>query len=165
MRRRTPHTTTIAVAIIAGVGGLAACGDDGGDVAVSVPPAEDPSITEPTDQTDPGAGGAQAVTPEPGVGENLRARPFDRAEVAGDGATVDVYFYGGVAECYVVDRVEVDRSDPAAIELTLFEGGRPGADVCIEIAVAYVTAVRLDPPVDPATPVVDGTDGLVKSSS
>jgi hypothetical protein len=154
---------TIAVALIGGLGGLVACGDDADDVAVSVPPAEGPSTTEPTDQTDPGAGAAQAVTPEPGVGENLRARPFDRAEVAADGATVDVYFYGGVAECYVVDRVEVDRTDPAAIELTLFEGGRPGADVCIEIAVAYVTTVSLDPAVDPTTPVVDGADGQVKS--
>jgi hypothetical protein len=159
----------LLIALVIVLGGLGCGGDEttvgAGDADGDTPVSEPSDPTEPTDLGDTAEppGGAQDVIPEPGVGENLRPRPFDRAVVGADGTTVDVYFYGGVAECYVVDRVEVDRSDPAAIRLTLYEGGRPGADVCIEIAVAYVTTVRLDPPADPSTPVVDGTDGQVKS--
>jgi hypothetical protein len=145
---------------------LAACG--GGDEDVTAGGGgDDPDtpVSDTADTTDTSAptGETQAVAPEPGVGENVRSRPFDRAEVAADGGSVDVYFYGGVPECYVVDRVDVNRTDPSRIELTLFEAGRPGAEVCIEIAVAYVMTVPLEPAADPAIPVVDGTDGQVKS--
>lgn len=134
--------------------GAAGCGD--GDTAVSGPG------TTPT-QPAHGQGDAQPISPEPGVGQAVRSRPFDRAEISEDGAAVDILFYGGVQECYVVDRIEVDRSEPAVIEVMLFEGARPGAEVCIDIAVAYVASVALDPPAAPGSAVVDGTDGQVKS--
>jgi hypothetical protein len=40
---------------------------------------------------------------------------------------------------------------------------RPGADVCIDIAVSYVTTVNLPAAAPPGTVVVDGTDGQIKS--
>jgi hypothetical protein len=145
---------------------LSACGGAGDDVTAGGGGDDrDTPVSDTADTTGTSAptGEAQAVAPEPGVGENVRSRPFDRAEVAADGGSVDVYFYGGVPECYVVDRVDVNRTDPSRVELTLFEGGRPGAEACIEIAVAYVMNVPLEPVVDPATPVVDGSDGQTKS--
>jgi len=146
----------VAIAVAFGVVvGLVACGDDGDTTVID--PGTTPTHSPPTSD------GAQPVMPEPGMSDDIRSRPFDRAEFTDDGSAVDVYFYGGVQECYVVDRVEVDQSDPAVAELTLFEGVRPGAEVCIEIAVSYVTTVPLDSPVGPEAVVVDGTDGQVKS--
>jgi hypothetical protein len=126
---------------------------DGGPADPPAGPAEPPV----------GPGGAQPITPEPGVGENIRSRPFDRAEVDADDRSIEVFFYGGVQECYVLDQVEVERPDPTTVTITLHEGARPGADICPEIAVYYVTTVELDGPLTEGTQVVDGTDGQVKS--
>ena len=142
---------------------------DGDDTPVSSPATDVPDATvtsgssAPADTTAPIPDAAQPLTAEPDVGIDVRARPFDRAVVRPDGAAADVYFYGGVQECYVLDRVEVDQTQPERIRLTLYEGIRPGAQACIEIAVSYVTTVSLAIPVAAASPVIDATDGQVKS--
>ena len=141
--------------------GSAGCGDDP-ETAVSDPgrhraPAPTTTLAPPVEDA------AQPTSPEPGVGQDVRSRQFDRAELSADGTEVDVYFYGGVQECYVLDRVDIDRADPATVELTLYEGTRPGGGVCIDLAVAYVTTVALEPPAPAGAVVVDGVDGQVKS--
>lgn len=132
-----------------------ACTDD--DDSVVVGPVDPP--TQPPARPD----GAQEINPEPGVGNNVRARPFERAELLVDDHAIEIFYTGGILDCYVLDRVEVERIDPATVELTLFEGTRPGAEACIEIAVSYVTTVEVDEPVDEDTPVVDGVDGQTKN--
>jgi hypothetical protein len=134
---------------------VSACAD--GDTPVS-----DGGGAEPTDPP-AGPGGAQPITPEPGVGNNVRARQFDRAVIDAQDHSIEVFFYGGVEECYVLDRVDVERPDPHTVALTLHDGGRPGARVCPEIAVSYVTTVELEEPLAAGSRVVDGSDGQVKS--
>jgi hypothetical protein len=62
-----------------------------------------------------------------------------------DGSTLTVQFYGGVPECYgVADAfLEVD-AEPLTVHVS--EGHIPGADVCIEIAVAKAFVFDLDTP-------------------
>jgi hypothetical protein len=63
-----------------------------------------------------------------------------------DDTHVVVTYYGGVEECYGLDRVKVGyRSE--RISITLFEGIRPGAGACIELAMAKATRVELSEPV------------------
>ncbi len=60
-----------------------------------------------------------------------------------DGATLTVQFYGGVPECYGIASASVDASaDPWSVSIS--EGHIPGAEVCIEIAVAKAFVFRLD---------------------
>jgi hypothetical protein len=124
-------------------------------------PVTSPATTSP--EPAPGPGGAEAIEPEPGVAENVRSRQFDRAEISDGGTEVDVFYIGGVQECWVLDRVEVERIDPATVELTIFEGSRPQAEVCIDLGVSYVTTVTLEEPLADGGVVVDGTDGQIKS--
>jgi hypothetical protein len=149
---------------------VAGCADDGdsvvagaGDGSNGDAPVDDSGNTD-TVPVPPGPGGSTEITPEPGVGVDVHARPFDRAEVLADEGAVRIYYTGGVQDCYVLDRVEVVATEPATLEVTVFEGRRPGADVCIEIGVFYSTAVEVADPIAAGTQVVDATDGVVKSS-
>jgi hypothetical protein len=63
--------------------------------------------------------------------------------LSGDGATLTVQFYGGVPECYGVASASVD-TDAQPWIVSISEGHIPGAEVCIEIAVAKAFIFRLD---------------------
>lgn len=92
------------------------------------------------------------VTPRPGL-VDVRPNPFDRVVVP-DERTVEVWFYGGVEECYGVDRVDVRYGD-AEITVTVYQGRVPTAEVCIEIAVLTAVRVALDEPLA-GRKIVDG---------
>lgn len=97
--------------------------------------------------------GPRAVHPEDGL-VNVRASAFEKAEAV-DEDTVEVFFYGGVEECYGLDRVEVDY-EPKRVVVTLYTGSRVNVDACIEIAEHLVTTVELDEPLD-GRKITDGS--------
>jgi hypothetical protein len=83
----------------------------------------------------------------------MRPIPWEKVEVV-DERTIEVRFWGGVEECYGVDRVDVDyRANEVAV--TVYQGRVPTADVCIEIAVLTAVRVRLDEPLAGRT-IVEG---------
>lgn len=63
--------------------------------------------------------------------------------LSGDGATLTAQFYGGVPECYGVASASVD-TDAQPWMVSISEGHIPGAEVCIEIAVAKSFVFRLN---------------------
>lgn len=86
---------------------------------------------------------------------DLRPRPFDSAGPAGE-RQVAVRFWGGVAPCSVIGRVDVAET-PERVTVTLF-GGRdpaPGRVACIEVAVYQEVVVDLAAPVG-GRAIVDG---------
>jgi len=145
--RRWVVVATAAVAF------LSACGEP---APITPGAPDDPVISsaEPTpgDRT---GGGAQRVVPRDGL-VDVRPIPFKRAKPAADGMSIDVFWYSGIEDCYGLDRIEVKESEEE-VEITLFEGREPEAEVCIEIAVRKVTRVTLDEPLGDRT-VTDGAE-------
>lgn len=86
---------------------------------------------------------------------DLRPRPFDSAEPIG-GRQLAVRFWGGVAPCSVVGRVDVEET-PERVTVTVLVGRDPaqGRVACIELAVYQEVVVDLAAPVAGRT-VVDG---------
>lgn len=83
------------------------------------------------------------VSPRPGL-VDVRPSPWDKVEVL-DERTIEVRFYGGVEECYGVDRVDIEyRANEVAV--TVYQGRVPTAEACIEIAVLTAVRVTLDEP-------------------
>jgi hypothetical protein len=111
-------------------------------VSTTVPPASSP-LPEPT---------PLLVTPRTGL-VDARPNPFDTVEVL-DEKTIEVRFYGGVEECYGVDRVDVEYA-VTEVTVTVHQGRVPTAEVCIEIAVLTAVRVTLDEPLAGRT-IVDG---------
>ena len=98
------------------------------------------------------------VVPRPGLAE-LRPHPFEEATPIGDGTTLRVRFWGGVAPCFVLGRAELEeRAD--SVTVTLFAGSDPARPdaVCIEIALLMATDLRLAAPLG-GRPVRDGAAG------
>lgn len=148
MRRR------VVVCGIAAMLLLAACAGRGEDRRASGQPGPDsdvsttvPSPSSPAPEPTP-----LLVTPRIGL-VDVRPNPFDKVVVL-DGRTVEVWFYGGVEECYGVDRVDVRYGD-AEITVTVYQGRVPTAEVCIEIAVLTAVRVKLDEPLA-GRKIVDG---------
>ena len=94
------------------------------------------------------------VEPRPGL-VDVRPQPWDKAKVLGP-RTVEVRFYGGVAECYGLARVDVDERKRSVI-ITLHTGRVPTAEVCIEIAVLNAVRVKLTQPLE-GRRLVDGAE-------
>ncbi|MGZ8726512.1 MAG: hypothetical protein ACXWW1_08620 [Aeromicrobium sp.] len=116
---------------------------DGGDDPITGPPIDEP----PLDPTFPG--GATPVEPQPGIVDSL-PHAWDRIDVASDGRTITVYYWGGVEACYGLDRVDVSRDDDGLLQVTVFEGRRgdlPPDTACIEIAVLKSVTITLDQPI------------------
>ena len=83
----------------------------------------------------------------------MRPNPYEKVVVL-DERTLEVRFWGGVEDCYGVDRVEVEYREPD-VTLTLFQGRVPTAEACIEIAVLTAVRVKLDEPLA-GREIVDG---------
>jgi len=90
--------------------------------------------------------------------ENVRPLPWETAEPIGDGTTLRVSYWSGVAPCAVLDRAEATETGDEVI-VTLFQGSDPRTrnQVCIEIAEYQAVDVALDAPLDGRT-VVDGAE-------
>jgi hypothetical protein len=85
---------------------------------------------------------AEEVDIEVGV-ENAIPVAVTGYHLSGDGAILTAHFYGGVPECYGVASTSVDTStQPWTVSLS--EGHIPGAEVCIEIALAKAFVFTLD---------------------
>lgn len=116
--------------------------DPDSDVSTTVPSPSSPA-PEPT---------PLLVTPRMGL-VDVKPNPFDKVVVL-DERTVEVWFYGGVEDCYGVDRVDVKYGD-ADITVTVYQGRVPTAEVCIEIAVLTAVRVKLDEPLA-GRKIIDG---------
>ena len=154
MVRKSMLRGTVADGILAALL-LAACAGQGQDRR---PPSSQPDAESPVAGTVPSMappGPEQTpllVSPRPGL-VDMRPIPWEKVEVV-DERTIEVRFWGGVEECYGVDRVDVDyRANEVAV--TVYQGRVPTADVCIEIAVLTAVRVRLDEPLA-GRPIVEG---------
>ena len=127
------------------VAGLGTCGAEPASNAGAAGegPGPDDAVTSgPLDPDAPG-GGAQLVTPRPGM-TDLHAVRIDSFDVAPNDRTVTVRFVSGVEPCYVLDHVELEYTDKA-VRVGLFEGSDPsGTGPCPELAVYKKTEVTLD---------------------
>jgi hypothetical protein len=127
----------------------------GGDVVVPGAPGPDTpsSVHAPPVQPEPDLQPTR-VPVVPGA-VDLRPRPFDSAEALGDGRLA-VRFWGGVAPCSVVGRVDVEET-AERVTVTLFTGRQPTPEpvACIELAVYQEVVVDLAAPVGDRA-VVDG---------
>lgn len=133
---------------------LGACaGRDGNRTDSGQPdPDSDVSTTVPSPSSPEPAPTPLLVTPRPGL-VDVGPNPFDKV-VALDERTLEVRFWGGVEDCYGVDRVDVKYGD-AEITVTVYQGRVPTAEVCIEIAVLTAVRVNLDEPIG-GRKIVDG---------
>ena len=129
--------------------------DGGSSSGAGTPPsrgADDPIKPDPIDQPPidlPLPIGAQPVEPEPGI-INAIPHAWDHIDVAADGRTLTVYYWGGVLPCYGLDRVDVSRDADGRLQVTVFEGQRadqPFDMVCIDIALLKAVTVVLDEPI------------------
>lgn len=142
----------LAAAIMAAA--LAACGSPeplGGNDALS--PPDDVVSSTPGDDSTGEPMGPRRVEPADGL-VNVMPSVFEKARAI-DEDTIEVFFYGGVEECYGLDRVEVDYG-PRQVVVALFTGSRVNVGACIEIAEHQVTAVELDEPLD-GRKIIDGS--------
>lgn len=115
-------------------------------------PPEDPGGLSPCPDLAP-TEGPQRLEPR-GDLVDVAPHPWERAEAGDDGRSLDIVFWGGVEDCYGVDRVEVDEGRRRVV-VTLYTGRVPSAEVCIELAVEQYVEVRLEDPVGDRR-IVDG---------
>ena len=149
MRRAAPVIIGLVLLVGCGRGqtvdGAAPPAASGPDtpVGVDVPPADPPTEPRPT-RVEVVAGAV-----------DLRPQPFESAAPVGE-RQLAVRFWGGVAPCSVVGRVDVHET-PERITVTV-QGGRaptPEPVVCMELAVFQELIVDLAAPVGDRT-IVDG---------
>jgi hypothetical protein len=116
----------------------AACFAAAPDTPVSHDAAGDPPAAE--------APRPLLVAPRAGL-SGLRPHAFERATPLGDGTTLRVSFWGGVAPCFVLGRAELEEAADS-VTVTLFAGADPAQrDVaCIEIAVYMAADLSLAAP-------------------
>lgn len=161
MRRLVLVSLAFAVALLAGACGEPGTDTGGGDpYGGGAPPATPEETDAPVSSTPrPGgdAGGkALEVRPQEGL-VDIRSHPFEEAKPAPDGRSVRLFFWDGIEQCGGVDHVHI-RTAPEEVELTLFLGRNPRAEVCTEQAVYKVITVELDEPLD-GRAIVDGAEG------
>ena len=131
---------------------LAGCGGVGDRAGPRGAPPESPVISSPVRESPAPSPTPRLVEPRSGL-VDVRAQPWKDAELLGP-RSVRLSFYGGVKECFGVDRVEVDYGREA-VTVTLFTGRVPRAQVCIEIAELQAVDVRLGEPLG-GREIVDG---------
>jgi hypothetical protein len=97
------------------------------------------------------------VTPRPGM---ANVRPHAFAGVTAGSRGVRVLFWGGLAPCFVLDRVEVT---PDAVTITLWAGSDPAFPdaACIEIALRLAVDVDLRAPFR-GRPILDGASSRAR---
>jgi hypothetical protein len=136
---------TVAALVLAGCGTRSA--------RPAAPEPESPVTSSPVSPGPVPSPTPRLLEPEPGLVQ-VRPQPWDSSEVLGP-RTVQVAFIGGVEECYGLDRVEV-RERPERVEITVFVGWKPEAEVCIDLGEFQAARVTLDEPVGDRE-IVDGS--------
>ncbi len=148
-----------AAALGAGIGAaVGAAGPTGGGPIALAPatpiPTARPVTIQPHDPVgvdpgvvgggaDPNAGGAQRVDPEPGI-RDARPAGIDHFVVSEDGATVDVFYWGGVEACYGLAGARAARLPDGSLDIEVLEGRRAGVDgPCIDLALLKVVTLPL----------------------
>ena len=131
---------------------LAACGSADPDGAAAGP-NPDTAVTGAPASHDAGPSRPELREPQDDV-IDARPRSFDSHKAKG--RKLSLFYYSGVAECNGVDRIEVDEG-PDEVIVTIFEGRRPEAEICPEIAVEVRSVVTLDRALGNRK-VVDGAD-------
>ena len=133
---------------------LAGCGAGGGSsgstgsAGAGVPPvAPDTPVGTHVPPGGPGDQPRAARVPVVAGAVDLRPRPFESAEPVGE-RQLAVRFWGGVAPCSVIGRVEVTET-PERVTVTLFGGRDPAAGrvACIDLAAYQEVVVELAAPV------------------
>jgi hypothetical protein len=125
----------------------AGCGDAPGEVRAAAPPDEVPT-------TNPDPGRPMSLQPRDGL-DHVLPVVWDRAEVAADGRSVDVWFMGGIDGCWGLARAEA-TSGPGALTISLAGGEIPRDAACPDLGVTYVTRIPLDEPAPTGVRLVDG---------
>jgi hypothetical protein len=153
------RSTTIVGLMLVALLSLTACGEPASDDAPPAgdaggqPDADDPVTSEPDPSGEPGSAKAQEVELEARFVEPLE-HVFEKSKVVRGGKAVELYFWDGIQECGGPQRVE-SRYRADEVELTLFVGRNPKAEVCTEQAVYKVLKVPLEEPLK-GRKVVDG---------
>jgi hypothetical protein len=157
MMESTVHIRAVACAIAA-VLLLGACAGRGENRRASGRPDPDSGVstTVPSSATPAPEPTPLLVTPRPGL-VDVRPNPYERVVVL-DEQTLEVRFWGGVEDCYGVDRVDVEYGE-MDVTVTVYQGRVPTAEVCIEIAVLTAVRVELDEPIA-GRDIVDGAAKL-----
>lgn len=143
-----------ALALALAAGGCAhGSADPDESVSRDAPPASDLRLHD-----EPPQDAATLAVPRAGMA-NVRRQPFVAATPSADGRTLRVAFWGGVAPCFVLDRVDL-REAGDAVTVTLYAGSDPASpDVaCIEIALHMAVDVELSSPLGERI-VLDGATG------
>jgi hypothetical protein len=113
----------------------------------------------------PGGNLGPAVAPKPivqvpnrGLG-NPRPTTIDRVSFEGDRSKLRVTYWGGVEDCYGLDRVD-QRWNKDSVVLTVFTGTKrlPANTACDDIAVSLATVVGLQQELGNRR-VIDGNTG------
>jgi hypothetical protein len=165
-RRLSLAAAGLAVALAAGACTHGPAHRDEPDFHDTAPaPAPDTPVSHevPPSAADPGPRQPTLVVPRGGMA-GVRPHAFEAAAPSADGRTLRVTFWGGVAPCFVLDRVGL-REAPNAVTVTLYAGSDPTSpDVaCIEIALYMAVDVMLSSPLA-ARRIIDGADALTKGS-
>jgi hypothetical protein len=87
--------------------------------------------------------------------DDVLAVAWDRAEVADDRRSVDVWFMGGIDHCWGLARAEA-TSGPGTLTISLEGGEIPQDAACPDLGVTYVTRIPLDEPAAAGVRLVDG---------
>jgi hypothetical protein len=127
---------------------IAACtpaeGEPVGPAAPERPTAGDDPAPGPPEM----GNGALEVLPVEGI-QNPRPHAWERIEVAPDGRSLTVYYFGGTDECYGLDRVDVEQDADGRPSVTVYEGELPDLPpetACVEVALLKATPVDLEQP-------------------
>lgn len=148
------------VAVLLALAAAAGCGSGSAGSSDAPTPSDDVVRSSPDDTITDLPGGPVTVVPAGEPLEDVRARPWERAEVVDGGRAVLLTFSSGVEACVRLDRVEAERApDGSSVRLTLYEGTVPDAPACPEVALTKVTRVALAPPLPAGGRVEDGATG------
>src|SRR5688572_15351802 len=122
--------------------GKAPGGGGGGVVDPDQPVGGVPAPGDPQDPSD----GALRVQPEPGIVDAI-PHAWDHIDVAPDGRTITVYYWGGVQDCYGLAGVQVERDANGLLQVIVIEGRRGNLDpntACDDIALLKAATVTLE---------------------
>jgi hypothetical protein len=141
---------SIALVLVVAIVG-AGCGDAPDEVQVAASP-DDAPVTSPSVASAP-PGRPMTLQPRDGL-DHVRPLVWERAELAADGRSVDVWFTGGIEACWGLARAEA-TSGPGTLTIALDGGEVPQDAACPELGVTYLTRIVLDAPAPAGVRLVD----------